>query len=43
MSLLTGFAIVITEAIFGVYKKVHAINFGIYGSTMVGITTLNSQ
>jgi len=43
VSLLTGFAIVITEAIFGVYKKVHAINFGIYGSTMVGKTTLNSQ
>jgi hypothetical protein len=43
MSLMTGFAILVTEAIVGFYKKVHAINFGIYGATMVGKTTLSYQ
>ena len=43
MSLMTGFAILVGEAILGVYKKLHAINFGIYGATMVGKTTLNHQ
>ncbi|UVF62565.1 hypothetical protein QKV95_gp088 [Poseidoniales virus YSH_150918] len=43
MSLLTGFAVVITEAVYAFYKKVHAINFGVYGSTMVGKTTLSHQ
>ena len=43
MSIMTGFAILITEAVFGMYKKLHAINFGVYGSTMVGKTTLSQQ
>lgn len=43
MSLMTGFAIIVTEAIVGFYKKVHAINFGIYGATMVGKTTMSHQ
>lgn len=40
---MTGFAILVTEAVVGFYKKVHAINFGIYGATMVGKTTLSYQ
>ena len=43
MSLMTGFAIIITEAMVGFYKKIHAINFGIYGATMVGKTTISHQ
>ena len=43
MSVLAGFAIVITEAVVAFYKKLHAINFGIYGATMVGKTTLHHQ
>ena len=43
MSLMTGFAILVGEAIIGFYKKVHAINFGVYGATMVGKTTLSHQ
>lgn len=43
MSLLAGFAVVVTEAVIGFYKKIHAINFGIYGATMVGKTTLHHQ
>lgn len=43
MSLMTGFAIIVTEAIVGFYKKIHAINFGIYGATMVGKTTMSHQ
>ena len=43
MSLMTGFAILVGEAVLGIYKKLHAINFGIYGATMVGKTTLNHQ
>ena len=43
MSLMTGFAILVGEAILGVYKKLHAINFGVYGATMVGKTTLAHQ
>tara|TARA_R110000737_G_scaffold1071_2_gene3085 strand:+ start:1888 stop:2556 length:669 start_codon:yes stop_codon:yes gene_type:complete len=43
MSIMTGFAILITEAVFGMYKKLHAINFGVYGATMVGKTTLSHQ
>jgi len=43
MSIMTGFAILVGEAIIGFYKKVHAINFGVYGSTMVGKTTLSHQ
>ena len=43
MSLMTGFAILVGEAIIGFYKKIHAINFGDYGATMVGKTTLGHQ
>ena len=43
MSLMTGFAILVGEAIIGFYKKIHAINFGVYGATMVGKTTLSHQ
>ena len=40
---MTGFAIIVGEAIIGFWKKVHAINFGVYGATMVGKTTLSHQ
>ena len=43
MSVMTGFAILIIEATVSFYKKIHAINFGIYGATMVGKTTLHHQ
>ena len=43
MSVMTGFAILLGEAVVGFYKKIHAINFGVYGSTMVGKTTLSQQ
>ncbi len=33
MSLMTGFAILVGEAVIGFWKKVHAINFGVYGAT----------
>ena len=41
--MLAGFAVVITEAVFSFWKRVHAINFGIYGAARVGKTTLNHQ
>ena len=40
---MTGFAILVGEAVIGFWKKVHAINFGVYGATMVGKTTLGHQ
>jgi len=43
MSVMAGFAILITEAVVAFYKRVHAINFGVYGATMVGKTTLSYQ
>tara|TARA_R100001463_G_scaffold1194_6_gene5273 strand:+ start:17001 stop:17663 length:663 start_codon:yes stop_codon:yes gene_type:complete len=43
MSVMTGFAILLGEAVIGFYKKIHAINFGVYGATMVGKTTLHHQ
>ena len=43
MSVMTGFAILLGEAVVGFYRKVHAINFGVDGSTMVGKTTLRQQ
>ena len=43
MSVLAGFAIVISEFAIGFYKKIHAINFGVYGATKVGKTTLHHQ
>jgi hypothetical protein len=43
VSVLAGFAIVITEAAIAFYKRIHAINFGVYGATRVGKTTLHHQ
>ena len=43
MSLLTGFAVVVTEAALAIYRKLHAVHFGVYGATMVGKTTLHHQ
>tara|TARA_R100001443_G_scaffold53457_1_gene65077 strand:- start:5873 stop:6535 length:663 start_codon:yes stop_codon:yes gene_type:complete len=43
MSMIAGFAVVVTEACISFWKKVHAINFGVYGATMVGKTTLSHQ
>jgi len=43
MSLLTGFAVIVTEAVYAFYKRIHAVNFGVYGATMVGKTTLHHQ
>ena len=40
---MTGFAILVGEAMIGFWKKIHAINFGVYGATMVGKTTLSHQ
>jgi GTPase SAR1 family protein len=43
VSVLAGFAIVFIEGIASLYKRFHAINFGIYGARTVGKTTLNHQ
>ena len=43
MSVFAGFAIVLTEAAVAFYKRLHAIQFGVYGATMVGKTTLHHQ
>jgi len=43
MSMIAGFAVVVTEACISFWKRVHAINFGVYGATMVGKTTLSHQ
>ena len=43
LSVMTGFAILVGEAMIGFWKKIHAINFGVYGATMVGKTTLSHQ
>ena len=43
MSLFAGFAIVLVEAGASLWKKFHAINFGIYGASQVGKTTLHQQ
>ena len=42
-SLLTGFAIITAEAAAAVYRKLHAIDFGVYGASRVGKTTLHRQ
>ena len=42
-SILTGFAVIMMEAGVAFYKRIHAINFGVYGATMVGKTTLHHQ
>ena len=43
MSVVAGFAIVCLEAAGSFWKKFHAINFGIYGASKVGKTTLQRQ
>ena len=43
MSLFAGFAIVLVEAGASLWKKFHAINFGVYGASRVGKTTLHRQ
>jgi len=40
---MAGFAILIVEGLNKIYQRVHAINFGIYGATRAGKTTLNHQ
>ena len=43
MSVMAGFAILIVEGLNKLYQRIHAINFGIYGATQAGKTTLNHQ
>tara|TARA_R100001082_G_scaffold109048_1_gene85425 strand:- start:330 stop:998 length:669 start_codon:yes stop_codon:yes gene_type:complete len=43
VSVLAGFAIVCLETVGALYKRLHAINFGIYGAGAVGKTTLHRQ
>ena len=40
---MAGFAILIVEGLNKIYQRVHAINFGIYGATRAGKTTMNHQ
>lgn len=43
MSVLAGFAIICIEGLATLYKRLHSINFGIYGASKVGKTTLHQQ
>ena len=43
MSVVAGFAIVCLETAGSLWKKLHAINFGVYGASRVGKTTLHRQ
>ena len=43
MSVMTGFVIIMAEQIGLMWKRIHAVPFGIYGATKVGKTTLNHQ
>ena len=43
MSVMAGFAILIVEGLNKIYHRVHAINFGIYGATRAGKTTMHHQ
>ena len=43
MSVVAGFAIVCLETAGSLWKKFHAINFGVYGASRVGKTTLHRQ
>ena len=40
---MAGFAILIVEGLNKIYQRVHAINFGIYGATRAGKTTMHHQ
>jgi GTPase SAR1 family protein len=43
VSVFAGFAIICVEAFGTLYKRLHAVNFGVYGAAMVGKTTLHRQ
>ena len=43
MSVVAGFAIVCIEAAGNLWKRFHPINFGVYGASKVGKTTLHRQ
>ena len=43
MSVMAGFAILMVEAMNKLYNRLHAINFGIYGASKAGKTTLHRQ
>ena len=43
MSIMTGFVILMAEQIGLLWKKYHALPFGVYGATQVGKTTLHHQ
>ena len=43
MSIMAGFAILIVEATNKLYQRLHSINFGVYGASMAGKTTLHNQ
>ena len=43
LSVMAGFAILIVEGLNKIYQRIHAINFGIYGASQAGKTTLNHQ
>jgi len=43
MSVMTGFVIIMAEQIGLLWKKLHAVSFGVYGATKVGKTTLHHQ
>ena len=43
MSVMAGFAILIVEAMNKLYNRLHAINFGVYGASQAGKTTLHKQ
>ena len=40
---MAGFAILFVEGLNKLYQRIHAINFGIYGASQVGKTTMNHQ
>ena len=42
-TLLTGFSILAAEAAMSLYQRIHAINFGVYGASKAGKTTLHRQ
>ena len=39
-TLLTGFSILAAEAMAKAYQRIHALNFGVYGASKAGKTTL---
>ena len=43
MSVMAGFAILMVEAMNKLYNRLHAINFGVYGASQAGKTTLHKQ